>query len=398
MEFIACFALIIILIRLKVPIGLTLMATSVLLAIMEFGLNRDFFTPFEKTAADFDTWILIITIMLVVTLGDILAYGGYLERLVHALKGYISPRNVARIAPALIGLLPMPGGAMVSAPIVEELAKGSDVSAESKASVNFWWRHIWEPVWPLYQSVILAAAILGVSVWRVAYICFPITLASIAAGLIVIKSPLSNKKIKSNGTLVFIKEMTFSLWPVIFIVSTGLIFKIDLVISLIALYLLMLLLRITNFKIIYRSYRREFNFDLVLLFLGGLTLMNIIESGQAAGKTLSALSHWGIPIDLVVFALPFAVGLLTGLTAAYVGVGFPLVSSVLLLTGGLSSGILLSYAGGFMGIMVSPVHLCLILTKNYFKAGFVALYRRLIPAVLLASLLVFAIKYIFYPN
>ena len=278
------------------------------------------------------------------------------------------------------------------------MKEGSPINAEAKTAANFWWRHIWEPVWPLYQSVILAAAILEVSVWRIAYICFPITLACIVAGLIVIKLPVSSRKTKSNGLAVFAREMLFSMWPVVFIVITGIIFKVDLVISLLTLYITMLILRITDFKMIYASFRKEFNFDIVLLFLGGLSLMAVIESGQAAGNTLSSLQALGIPIDLVVFTLPFLVGLLTGLTAAYVGVGFPIVSSALVLTGGLNSGILLAYAGGLMGIMVSPVHLCLVLTKRYFGAGFKGLYWRLLPVVILASILVFAVKYLFYPN
>ena len=398
MEFIACFILIVILIRFRVPVGLTLVASAIFLTLLEFGFTRQFFDPFTATILNLRTWKLIFTIILVITLGDILSRQGYLERMVRALKAYVSPRNVARIAPALIGLLPMPGGAMVSAPIVEELAKGSPINAEAKTAANFWWRHIWEPVWPLYQSVILAAAILEVSVWRIAYICFPITLACIVAGLIVIKLPVSSRKTKSNGLAVFAREMLFSMWPVVFIVITGIIFKVDLVISLLTLYITMLILRITDFKMIYASFRKEFNFDIVLLFLGGLSLMAVIESGQAAGNTLSSLQALGIPIDLVVFTLPFLVGLLTGLTAAYVGVGFPIVSSALVLTGGLNSGILLAYAGGLMGIMVSPVHLCLVLTKRYFGAGFKGLYWRLLPVVILASILVFAVKYLFYPN
>jgi hypothetical protein len=134
----------------------------------------------------------------------------------------------------------------------------------------------------------------------------------------------------------------------------------------------------------------------ILLFLGGLSLMRVIETGRAAGSTLASLQAWGVPADLVVFALPFLVGLLTGLTAAYVGVGFPIVSSAFILTGGLGSGVLLAYAGGLMGIMVSPVHLCLVLTKKYFKAGFRGIYRYLIPVVILATLLVYLMKYLFY--
>jgi integral membrane protein (TIGR00529 family) len=292
----------------------------------------------------------------------------------------------------------MPGGAMVSAPIVEELSRGSEISGEAKTAANFWWRHIWEPVWPLYQSLILAAAILGISVWKVAYYCFPITIACMVAGYLVIRLPLTREKSQQNGLMMFLREMLAAVWPVLFIVFSGIAFKADLIISLVALYIILLLGRITNLKMIYTSFKKEFSFDVVLIFLGGLSLMNIIETGQAAPKTLAALQAWGIPVDLVVFTLPFVVGLLTGLTAAYVGVGFPIVSSAFVLTGSLNSGIYLAYAGGLMGIMVSPVHLCLVLTKRYFKAGFKGIYKRLIPVVLLTTLIVFVLKYLFYPN
>jgi integral membrane protein (TIGR00529 family) len=398
MEFLACFALIVLLIRLKVPVGLTLVLTAVFLAFLEFGLSIKIIEPFRQTLLSLKTWKLIAIIFLVITLGSILAKTGYLERMVKALNAYVSPRTVARMAPALIGLLPMPGGAMVSAPIIEELAKNHPISAEDKTAANFWWRHIWEPVWPLYQSVILAAAILGITVWRVAIICFPSTIACIVSGYLLIRLPLPGEKSHRESLYHFAREMILSMWPVIFIVLAGLIFQIDLIVSLIILYIIMLIARVTNFRMIGSSFVSEFSIDVILIFLGGLSLMNIIETGQAAHNTLLALKGSGIPIDLVVFALPFLVGLLTGLTAAYVGVGFPIVSSAFVLTGGLSSGMLLAYAGGLMGIMVSPVHLCLVLTKRYFGAKFKGIYRRLLPVVILATLMVFAIKYIFYSN
>ena len=398
MEFIACFILIIILIRLKVPVGITLFITAMLLTLLEFGFTSRFIDPFRQTLVDLRTWHLIITIMLVITLSDILSKKGYLERMVSALKAYIGPRTVARVAPALIGLLPMPGGAMVSAPIVEELARGTPSSPEAKTVSNFWWRHIWEPVWPLYQSLILASAILNISVWQVAYICYPITIACIIAGLAVISLPLTKEKSQRKGVWLFLKELLYSMWPVLFIVMPGIIFKLDLIVSLLAVLVVFLIARITDLKTIYRSFKKEFSFDIIMLFLGGLSLMTTIETGQSAIKTLTALQAWGIPADLVVFTIPFLVGLLTGLTSAYVGVGFPIVSSAFVLTGGLSSGVLLAYGGGLMGIMVSPVHLCLVLTKRYFKSKFIGIYKLLVPVVIVASVLTFIVKYLFYPG
>jgi len=398
MELLACFILIIVLIRFKIPVGLTLFVTSAFLTLLEFGFSVRFFMPFQQTLFDLRTWVLVATIMLVITLGDILSKRGFLERMVKALKSYVGPRTVARVAPAMIGLLPMPGGAMVSAPIVEEIARGSKASPEAKTASNFWWRHIWEPVWPLYQSVILAAAILDITVWQVIFVCYPITIACIAAGLIVIFLPLPKSKVRSGDIRLFIKEMIYSMWPVIFIMLSGLIFKLDLIISLLLLYAILLSTRVVSFRTVAGSFKKEFSFDVILIFLGGLTMMNVIESGQAAVKTMAALQAWGIPIDLIIFTLPFLVGLLTGLTAAYVGVGFPIVSSAFILTGGLSSGIFLAYAGGLMGIMVSPVHLCLVLTKKYFRAKFKGIFKILVPVIIVASVIVFIIRYLFYPS
>jgi len=232
----------------------------------------------------------------------------------------------------------------------------------------------------------------------VAGICYPITLACIIAGVLTLKLPLPGRIKGQNGFVSFMKEVVISMWPVFFIVISGIIFGLDLILSLVILFVILFILKITSFKIMYLSFRREFSIDILLIFIGGLTMMNIIEMGQAASRTLAGLQAWGIPIDLVVFTLPFLVGLITGLTAAYVGVGFPIVASAFMLTGDVSSGIYLAYAGGLIGIMVSPVHLCLVLTKRYFKAGFKGIYRQLIAVSLVTAIIVFAIKYIFYPN
>jgi hypothetical protein len=43
---------------------------------------------------------------------------------------------------------------------------------------------------------------------------------------------------------------------------------------------------------------------------------------------------------------------------------------------------MLAYGAGFSGVMLSPVHLCLIVTKDYFKASFKKIYMMLLPASL----------------
>jgi len=77
---------------------------------------------------------------------------------------------------------------------------------------------------------------------------------------------------------------------------------------------------------------------------------------------------------------------MTGLTIAFVGITFPFL---LPLMGGMSPEpglVAFAFASGFAGVMLSPVHLCLVLTREYFGADFAQVYHRL----LLPSLLVLA--------
>jgi len=51
---------------------------------------------------------------------------------------------------------------------------------------------------------------------------------------------------------------------------------------------------------------------------------------------------------------------------------------------------------GFAGVLVSPLHLCLLLSNSFFKASHAAVYRLIAPAaaiLLAAALVYFAILY-----
>jgi len=121
-----------------------------------------------------------------------------------------------------------------------------------------------------------------------------------------------------------------------------------------------------------------------------LALAKVISLGRSAGELSSYFQTTAAGPYLAVMVLPFLIGLLTGLTSAYVGVGFPIVISLFDSVGGQASGAVLAYAGGLMGIMASPVHLCLVLTKKYFGAEFADIYRLLLPAIAAVLIMVLA--------
>jgi len=65
-------------------------------------------------------------------------------------------------------------------------------------------------------------------------------------------------------------------------------------------------------------------------------------------------------------------GLTKGITVGYIGASFPVVVRLLGAdpdTGTLLSTVVMAYASGFCGMMLSPIHVCLIVTNEYFKTN-----------------------------
>jgi len=102
----------------------------------------------------------------------------------------------------------------------------------------------------------------------------------------------------------------------------------------------------------------------------------------------AGLAGLNIPVLLVVFFAPFAAGLLTGLLTAAFAIGFPIGLSLVGPDPVAAGYALAAYAGGLTGILLSPMRLCLSLTRDYYRAEWGGIYRRIVPA---AGLLIVAV-------
>ena len=79
--------------------------------------------------------------------------------------------------------------------------------------------------------------------------------------------------------------------------------------------------------------------------------------------------------------LPFLVGLVAGINVAFVGATFPLLLGVLDSLGMQDQTIryiVLATFSGFTGVMISPIHICFILTCEYFQCDLARTWRKLI--------------------
>ena len=131
-------------------------------------------------------------------------------------------------------------------------------------------------------------------------------------------------------------------------------------------------------KEIFRTFRHGFTLDVTVLIFGAMLFKFTMENSGSVVYLSQYFIEKGIPLLPVLLVLPFVSGLLTGLTVGFVGSTFPLIIS---LAGGVHlNQMTLAFAAGFTGVLMSPVHLCLVLTREYFKADVWGMYKRMLPA------------------
>jgi hypothetical protein len=96
-----------------------------------------------------------------------------------------------------------------------------------------------------------------------------------------------------------------------------------------------------------------------------------------------------VPLDVIVVLFSATLGVITGLPVAFVAITFPILVPVVEVIGTPSMRlplIILVYLSGFTGSLLSPLHLCMILSNEYFGAPWLTFYKRLwLPAIMSAG-------------
>jgi integral membrane protein (TIGR00529 family) len=369
------------LIRLKWDLGLVLFLDTLFTAAL-FGMNAGalFINAFQALVAG-ETLELIGIVILVLYLGGFLQRAGHFRAMVDALKNLVhDPRLILAIPSAFIGLLPMTAGAMMGAPIVEEAGKKWDLTPTWKTFYNYWFRHIWEYSWPLYINLILAAAICRVPIKRICMYQFPLTLVAASVGLAILfkRVPYLPKDNNNPRTFGDVFKVFFSIWPILLTILLIFAFKLGMLVSLgIASVLTQGFAKMdlrTRLKVIAEG----FSLRIALLTAALMVFKRILEASGALDSVIRVVPPHGASAYALLFAAPFLVGLLTGVNQAFVAIAFPLLVPIIGAENPDMFLLAFAYVSGFVGILLSPAHLCLALTADYFKAELKDVYRILI--------------------
>jgi hypothetical protein len=423
------FGAILALYKLKFPLWAAIFAASALTGLWFGAGAAGTAKHMLLSIASTDTLCLCLIVVGLLGLSHLLNDTGALARLVDGLTAALggTARSAAAL-PALIGLLPMPGGAVFSAPLVRAACEGGLQSPEQKSAVNYWFRHIWEYWWPLYPGIILATILFGISAWKVMLLHLPLTAAAVVSGWIFIMRPAFKVKpgessgacappearsrrdamrtaVRESVPIIVMIATTYTLGPALS--ASGVNGSAARYIPVIAgagaaIAWLAVAQRAGARRVAAALFGRA-QIPMILLVAAIMVFQGTLIRVGAFERIQSDLETYRLPALVIIAALPFISALVMGLAVGFVGASFPIIISIL------PAGVIdstdrfayftLAYVMGYAGMMLSPVHLCLIVTKDYFKADFFKIYKQIaVPCAttLLAGIALAALyKFIF---
>lgn len=376
-------AVFIVAVRLKTPLGFAFLGSGILLGLLSGLPVLQILKTSGASLISRDTLRLVAIVYFLTLIGILLGELGWLSRTVKALQRLIPNKKISAVLPAsLIGFLPMPGGAMLSAPLVEEGLKSFDISRERLTFLNFWFRHLWEYSWPLYPGIILSTVLLGLPAKTLIASMWPLSIIAIIPGFLFGFRGVKAKDGHRDNEMGFFKalgEFVLTTWYIWFVIIFVLGFKIGILpIVAIATMITLLILR-QNDRSRLGHMKAAFSWKVVVLLGGVMIFKDILASTGSVEALASELS--AIPDELLLFAIPFSIGLITGVNSAFAGLGFPILLPFFLKGGFDAGNFAFAYASGFLGVLASPVHLCLVLTKHYFGATWGGIYRYIAPSI-----------------
>lgn len=366
---------IVLLLRRKYRIGIVLLSASALLALLYLMSPQEIILNISAAVSNPITIKLGLSLIMIRVLEMILRENNVLTEMMEASKSLFRNRKLVIISmPMLIGILPSLGGAYFSAPMVNESTKGLKMSQEEKGFINFWFRHPWEYILPLYPGILLASAVSGVELRTLIIANLPFVVTMLLTGFF-----LSMRKVKGNVEYTSVSRRgLYSFTPIILIVLLVMVFKVELHLSLIILVVgLFIFYRYGAIKIL-KALKYGFALDVILLVLGVMLFKELMEGTGAVRNLGEFFVAKGIPIMPLLFLLPFVSGFLTGITVGSVGSTFPLLLHML--HGSPLGAVSFAFASAILGVLLSPVHVCLILTKEYFNADIWVIYKKMLPA------------------
>ncbi len=389
------FAIIILFVRAEKNFGIAMLISAGVLALF----SQKNLTPIEtiqilkKASTSIDTLALTIGVALIGILANSMKETGQIESLIQNIRIHVPKGGILIAAPAIFGLLPIPGGALLSAPIVDEEGKKIKISKHLRAFLNLWFRHIGFIIFPLAPPLLLLAQEAKIGLHWLIIIQIPIFFIAFTVGGYYLwreirkkqDTPTETKKPNTKPTHSLIQSSS----PILISVALFFLFSYLLNLSFYLSLLFSIPIGITTSltqsqpkkKInIRKTVKEGFSLDLALAVFGILIFYNMVQSSGLT-ETLSEIFLGILPLPLLIILISALLGFSMGHNLGAVGISYSILAS--LISGNIPL-ISLLYTSAFFGYLISPIHLCVAVSFEFFNPKLENLYKIYIPAAIIS--------------
>lgn len=406
---VVAFAVIIFLIRKKFNFGLSLIIGSIIVGIFSLqeiqlidipkAMIEVSFYSFEKNQIYTYTIELAILMLIIYILAKLMQETGAIKKIIESLRPLFSKGGILGVIPALYGLMPVPGGALFSAPMIDEEGEKYKLNKNQKNYLNVWFRHIWFPIYPISSAMILICSIefSNIEISTLMIVNIPAFIISIIIGLFFLKRFLKNNNFDTeekpkNKAMHGLKFLLPPILPLFvyailwfFGVSQIRAFLIGIIVSLFLVYFLTKI----SFDKFLDLIKKSLNFKLAIAIFGIMIFRQMISVSGADMIIADLIKASNIPTISMIVLIPLILGILTGYNLGAVALSYPIVQPFFpqpmdgITTVGMTSLIFIS---SLVGYLISPIHLCNVLSSEYLKTDTTRMYKLYVPSAIVMLL------------
>lgn len=333
-----------------------------------------------KACTSWSTLQLILVMYIITFMQKMMGDRRAIDRAQKGLSSLFNNRWVnCAAAPIFIGMLPTPNAAFIAGDIVKASAS-EYMTKDEMAVTTTYFRHVSESFMPTYSSIILAISLAGITAGEFVVGMLPIVVCIIASGCFWFlrgKVPLAADTAtvrRGSG----IREIFIGLWPILTIILMVVVLKMQIYTAAILILILYAAVNRFSLKEILPYFTASLQWKLYLNTFAVMILKEFLTVSGAINSLPDFFAVLPIP-SFVVFMLIFFFGSIVSGSTTIIGLCLPIAMATVPDAG--LPLVCLLMGTTYAAMQISPTHICLTLTAEYFNIPLGTLIRKTLPAV-----------------
>jgi integral membrane protein (TIGR00529 family) len=340
---------------------------------------------------DLSVILLAFAVGLIPLIGGGLSKSGQMDDLVRNMR--IGKKAFLAASPALVGMLPMPGGALLSAPLIEKA--GEDIPQEKKAGLNVWFRHILYLIYPLSPALMVSIKLANLDIYQVLPYLASFLVFSLALGYFFFLRSIrgrmdyaekfSLKKLLTPLTIIVIAPLLDFIIKAVF---PGLIKEAATLIGVATSLTLVIAIGRIGLKDFCQISRKAKPWDFALIIIGMMVFYNVFK----ASSIPELIAEVQITPETLCVIVGFLLGFATGRIQLPAAIIIPLFSTKF---GAMAPPVFaIMFFSIFLGYVLTPVHPCIAFSTKFFHVDLKDFFKEVGPPALIAFVVSFILFFI----